>query len=164
MDKINPDDPGILTDLLTMFINACSDGFNNIQGYAIWLLASFIVIHIAWFGIKWALGTVDGFKEAIPRIMIISFFVFLINQYVYLIDVIFNSFIKAGLSAGNNTIATKELLDPSSILSKGFKASEPLWQSLFEGGFWGAIMDVPQAMIALLGSSIIVFAFLLIIK
>ena len=161
MSGLNPGDPAIISDLLVVFINACSEGFLNIQGYSLWLLSSFIGINIAWFGIKWALGAVDGFKEVVPRIMTISFFVLLINQYVYLIDVIFNSFIKVGLSAGNNTIAKADLLDPGSFIMKGFKATGPLWTSLLDGGVWGAFFNGPRTVITFIGSIFIILAFFL---
>lgn len=156
---MNPYSPTILTDLLTNFIHAFSLGFSNIYNYALYFVGALVTIEIAWFGIKWALGSADGVKELVPKIVTIGFFVFLTKQYVGIVDSILQSFVQAGLAAGNNRLSSAEFLDPAALMMHGFKASKPLWDSVFEGGVLATVFSGPRLGATLLCSLVLCISF-----
>ncbi len=122
-------DHNILTNLLTLFTNSASMGFDYLKFDAMRLMRFFIILDIAFFGAMMALGKSDIGSEAIKKLFYIGIYLWLIPNMHMVSNLIINIFTSAGLTAGGNAITTAEIFDPSAIIGIGFDATKPIFES-----------------------------------
>ncbi|WP_457819747.1 type IV secretion system protein, partial [Staphylococcus aureus] len=60
----------------------------------------------------------------------IGAFAFILNSFSTLSTIIFDSFAKAGLTAGGGTLSADDLLKPGRLAGTGFSAAWPLLQQV----------------------------------
>jgi type IV secretion system protein TrbL len=122
-------DAGILTSLMNDFRNVFTLGIGNIQASANWLLASLIVIDIVLVLLLKSDDT-DVLKLLIEKILFYGFFIYLVTNYRYLVNVVLKSFAYIGLKAGGNGISQAMLSDPSGISEYGVYLSQPIFNHI----------------------------------
>lgn len=143
-------DSSILTDILSAYVTGASQGFPIIQGYAHSLFYKLLIIEIMLFGIGLALGKIDFRTEIVAKILAIGFVQFLLFRYVWLIDVVRDGFLHAGLAASGNNLSIPEFLDPSSYVTSGFLKIASLMGEQFDRGIW-TYLNSPGAIWLLYG-------------
>ncbi len=117
----------LLTDLLREFIAVFSFGYARLLPDAMALLSLLAALEICLVGIWWAFGDGQGIEvDLLKRVLQIGFFVWVITNYAWLIEIIVGGFISVGEKAGG--MKTGELLtNPSAIVDYGFKATDPIF-------------------------------------
>lgn len=129
-------DSTILTDILGSLVNASSEGFPVIKGYAESIFAKLLIIELVLFGIGVALHRIDFKAELVAKVLAIGFAQFLLFRYVWLVDGLRDGFVTAGLAAGGDHLNTAEFLDPSAYISSGFDKVFSILEGRFEDGTW----------------------------
>src|SRR5689334_23210279 len=109
-------DSGVLTNLSHSFINVFSLGYGRILPDAQHLLSILAALEIFFAAIWWAFD--EGQKveaQLIKKILQVGFFVWLVTNYRWLVEVILQGFISTGEKAGGRPSDTL-LMDPSRII------------------------------------------------
>lgn len=118
----------LLTELLQDFASVITLGYGRLLPDAMSLLSILATLEIAFAGIWWALG--DGQKievELLRKIIQIGFFVWVVTNYQWLVEVIIGGFIHVGETAGGHTTGNL-LSNPSAIADYGFKVTKPIFE------------------------------------
>jgi len=124
-----------LTDLTNYFRDQCLAGMQNLTPEANFLIYVFGVFEIC---MMWGafFGDVDP-KDYIIKILKIGAFVFIVANWKEIsIDVFFESFKTAGLTASNTTTAA----DPSSVLNKGIFLTKDVLDAIIETSGWQTVL------------------------
>jgi type IV secretion system protein TrbL len=116
------EDTPIFTALLYNIVHIATLGYASLVPEALNLVQKFIIIELILLGIfSFALGeTVLITATAIKKLILIAFYIYLIKNFGWLSQILFKSFAKAGILAGNSEITLDDLFDPSAILEMGF--------------------------------------------
>jgi type IV secretion system protein TrbL len=123
----------ILTDTLTIFVNAFSAGWNNILPAVNYLIGALLAIELVLVGLFYALGGGDKLANVIKKLLYIGFWMWVVTSFPSLCRSFVFSLIQAGSMAGGNT--GHSLLDPSRIAGYGLDATIPLVDRLNNIGF-----------------------------
>jgi P-type conjugative transfer protein TrbL len=148
-------DASILTEVLGAYVKGASEGFPIIKDYALGVFNKLLIIEIVLFGIGVALGKIDFKTEIVAKVVAIGFVQFLLFRYVWLIDVMRDGFLSAGLAAANNNLSIPEFLDPSSYISSGFEQVSSIVGERFDHGLW-TYLSSPGAVWFLYGVALLV--------
>jgi type IV secretion system protein TrbL len=119
-------DTGILTATLNKFSSVISLGFASVLPDALHLMNYFVVIEIVVLGVFWALGKGDIIVDAIRKLTLIGFFLFVLSTMKTLAFAILQSFAKIGLAGGGGSVTANDLFDPSKIINFGLEACKPI--------------------------------------
>lgn len=125
-------DQNILTSVLTAFTENASLGYAYLVPDAMRLIRYFIIFEVALFGVVMSLGKTEITMEAIKKLFMIAFFLWLIPNMHMVSNMIIKNFASAGITAGGSAISQAEIFDPSAIVSMGLDATRPIFE---EGGF-----------------------------
>jgi type IV secretion system protein TrbL len=79
-----------------------------------------------------ALGKSDIGPEAIKKLFITAFSLWLITNMHWVTNMILRNFAHAGLVAGGSAITQAQIFDPSAIIGMGLDATQPIFE---DGGF-----------------------------
>ncbi len=125
-----PDDVGVLTYLLNIIRAVLIDGVGRTDDYALWLLRQFAIIETILFGILWALKKSDIVEAIFKKLMVFTFFLWLISNWSGFLTTLANTMAQWGFQIGNPAFAESVFRDPSSIAAMGLSVTEPLWTYL----------------------------------
>lgn len=125
-----PEDVGVLTYLLNVIREILINGIGRTDDYALWLLRQFAIIETVIFGILWALKKSDIVEAIFKKLMLFSFFLWLISNWLDFLTTLLNTMSQWGFAIGNPTFPTSLFLDPSQIAAMGIDVTEPLWTYL----------------------------------
>jgi len=153
-------DTGILTQTLNKFADACTLGYSSVLPDALHLLNYFVVIEIVVLGIFWALGKGDIIVDAIRKLTMIGFFLFVISHMATLAKAIFESFAKIGLTVSNAPVTVADLFDPSKIIDLGLDACRPIIDA--HSSLWEFFVVPYDSLIKLFACFIILLSYALI--
>ncbi len=134
MSKIDPSSPEVITGVLNEYLNIFSENFYYISKHAHELMWMLIIIEIVLLGMVIALGKQPTAVEFFSKILTIGIFLFLLGSYVWLLNTLFYSFLKAGLISSGDALSASETLDPASLFERGLKAAEPIWNDVEKTG------------------------------
>ncbi|PPT91420.1 P-type conjugative transfer protein TrbL [Xanthomonas theicola] len=140
-----PHDTGILTYLLNSFLHVFSLGFGNLKNAANSLLYLVGGIDLVLAALFWALRGDNVPVAFVRKILHIGFFLFLVASWPTLTATVLNGFVWAGKTAGGGT--TVSLQDPSSVISAGFDAVQPISNKVSElvaPHWWSALANMDQ--------------------
>jgi type IV secretion system protein TrbL len=150
-------DISFLTRSLHQFIAAFGSGFTNLQSTINALLATLVVIELALAGFWWALGGGAELGAVIKKLLYMTFWIYLVQEFPTLAKAFVTSLVQAGLTAGGGTITVSQILDPSALVGAGLDATEPLAQKLGEMGTF----DLADTLIFGLGYLTIMICFVI---
>ncbi|SPD72439.1 P-type conjugative transfer protein TrbL [uncultured Desulfobacterium sp.] len=145
----------VLTTTLTNFINAFTNGWNNIFPAVEWLTGSLLAIELVLVGLFWALGGGEKLAAVFRKIIFLGFWLWIVWNFPSLCHAFVQSLIQAGTIAGGG--AAPSLLDPSRIAGYGITATAPLATKLENIGF-----GLVDAIVIGWGYLLIMLAFLII--
>jgi len=124
-------DLNVIDQFMQAFIRYIDSGFGLLGGDVSFLSRTLIALDITLAGLFWALGGEDNvLGRLIRKIIYIGAFAFILNSFSTLSTIIFNSFAKAGLTAGGGTLSADDLLKPGRLAGTGFSAAWPLLQQV----------------------------------
>jgi type IV secretion system protein TrbL len=127
---------GILTEILNAHVAAFAGGFDRLRpamGTLFSLLASIDVLYL---GFLVLLDVEPPIKGGLRKLFAITTWAFLIQHFDTLAIEMVDSLTQAGLIAGGNGGANaREILNPSAILDLGFKATDPLTETISQLDF-----------------------------
>lgn len=124
----------MLTNILSHFVLSFSEGFGRVQPYAWGLLGTIAVIEMSLLGLFWKLSDTDArqlIASLVLKLLGIGFFVFILQSYIQVVDVLRDSFLAVGIKAGGSDKTIASFLDPSGIISMGLDVTKPLFEDLF---------------------------------
>lgn len=117
-------DTGILTTTLENFLTVFNAGIGKVQVDAQILLRILASLELIFVSLWWAYSGNDALGKLLRKILIISFFIWVIDYYGVILDWVIAGFTHTGESAAGASIATLE--DPSKIVDAGFKVCLPI--------------------------------------
>jgi type IV secretion system protein TrbL len=125
---MNLADVDFFNQLLLFFEDHCMFGYKALAPHAIALIMALGTIDIA---ATWTLYSGQlRMSEIISRVMKIGLFMFFIINFDKINQAILVSFQYAGLTAAGSAVGGSDILKPSTIITDGFKAIEPILSSL----------------------------------
>jgi type IV secretion system protein TrbL len=124
---------GLVTEIMNVFVEAFSGGFDRIRGAVSSLLYLLIAIEVGWFGILFLLGT-ESVSGGLKKLLTIGMWSFVALHFDEHALALVDSLVQAGLMAANSGgQSARSLLNPSAIMDAGFTAVHPLGQQLLNG-------------------------------
>jgi type IV secretion system protein TrbL len=124
---------GLVTEIMNVFVEAFSGGFDRIRGAVSSLLYLLIAIEIAWFGVLCLLG-MEAISSGLKKLLTIGMWSFVALHFDEHALALVDSLVHAGLmAAGSGGQSARSLLNPSAIMDAGFTAVHPLGQQLLNG-------------------------------
>lgn len=118
---------GTLTMILIGFKELFTEGVKNLQPYAISLMASLATIQVVYSQMMGLMEEKNPINILIQNILKIGLFVFFIENYTTLVDVVQRSFAEAGLIAGGRKITAQVATDPSYVSDMGGNLMEKIY-------------------------------------
>jgi type IV secretion system protein TrbL len=155
------DDLNVIDLFLETFISYIDGGFGLLTGDVAALTTILIGIDITLAGLFWALddrGIV--MVRLIKKVLYVGTFAFILSNFTFLADVIFQSFAGLGLNATNNGLSADDLLRPGRLAGIGFEAAWPLLQQARDMiTFTTFFENVIPALVLLFAWVIVILAF-----
>ena len=117
----------VIDTFLATFIAYIDTGFGLLAGDVAYLSTTLIVIDITLAGLFWAMSqNADVMAGLIKKVLYVGFFAFVIGNFSFLANVIFESFAELGVTAAGGTLTAADLLRPGFVAGVGFSAAQPL--------------------------------------
>jgi type IV secretion system protein TrbL len=118
---------GVIDNFLGTFTQYIDSGFGLVQDDVHWLAGVLIAIDITLAGLFWAMAPEeDVIARLIRKTLYIGLFTFIIGNFNFLAQVIFNSFAGLGIEAGGGTLTQVQLLQPGHYAQIGIDAGKPI--------------------------------------
>jgi type IV secretion system protein TrbL len=122
-------DFNVIDQFMQTFIHYIDSGFGLLNGDVGALTSILIALDVTIAALFWAMdGEANVIARLIKKVLYVGAFVFILNNFSNLANIIFNSFSTLGLQASNNTLTAQDLLRPGKLAGTGFQAAWPLLQ------------------------------------
>ncbi|MCR5869568.1 MULTISPECIES: P-type conjugative transfer protein TrbL [unclassified Sphingomonas] len=154
-------DLNVIDRFMADFIRYIDSGFGLLGPDIAFLTATLIGIDITLAGLFWAFTPdQDVLGRLLKKILYVGAFAFILSEFATLADIIFNSFARAGLTAGGGTISAEDLLRPGRLAGTGFSAAWPLLDQVAEMmGFVSFFENFLTIAVLLFAWAIVIIAF-----
>jgi len=117
-------------DLMVVFSNTVSGGFDALQGPINGVFGLMIVLVVALTGIQWAFSSNrEVLASGFGKVLLIGFFAYVINDWQSLAETIQKGFVELGLRAGGGSLPASEFLNPGAILEQGWRIVKALGET-----------------------------------
>ena len=121
------DDLNVIDQFTETFVNYIDSGFGLLTPDVAFLTTILIGIDITLAGLFWALADDKAVVPALIRkVLYVGAFAFILNNFSFLANVIFDSFAGLGLRATGSPISAADLMRPGFVAETGFAAAQPL--------------------------------------
>ncbi|MDE3115965.1 MAG: P-type conjugative transfer protein TrbL [Pseudomonadota bacterium] len=122
-------DLGVIDQFLQTFIRYIDSGFGLLSGNVAALSSILIALDVTIAGLFWALeGEANVLGRLIKKVLYVSAFAFIIDNFSSLATIIYKSFAGLGLQATGSALTPADLLRPGKLAGTGFQAAWPLLQ------------------------------------
>lgn len=157
------EDTGAIDRFLETFTSYIDSGFGLLGGEVAFLTSTLIVIDITLAGLFWAWGAdEDVLQRLVTKTLYIGFFAFLIGNFNWLAEIVFESFSGLGLKAGGSSLSAGELLQPGRVAQVGIDAGNPILEAAGElMGYISFFENFIQIMVLMIAWVIVLVAFFL---
>ena len=119
--------PQTANDLMTVFSNTVSAGFDALTGAVSGVFGLLIALVVAMTGIQWALSSNrEVLASGFAKVLLIGAFAYIINDWQGLSQTIWGGFIDLGLRAGGGSLSRGDFLNPGAILEQGWEIVKAL--------------------------------------
>jgi len=123
----------VIDRFLQTFITYIDSGFGLLAGDVAYLTTTLIAIDITLAGLFWALShNTDIIGALLKKVLYVGFFAYIIGNFSFLANIIFDSFAGLGITAGGGTLTADDLMRPGYVASIGFSAAQPLLTEIGE--------------------------------
>ena len=127
------DDLNIIDQFVATFTTYIDSGFGLLQPDVAFLTAILIGIDIVLAGLFWSLNRENNvLGQFLKKVLYVGAFAFILNNFTFLANVIFNSFAGLGLNATGGTLTAGDLLKPGFVANTGYTAAYPLLDEVGE--------------------------------
>ena len=117
-------------ELMVVFSNTISAGFDALQGSVNGVFGLLIALVVALTGIQWAMSpNREVLASGFGKVLLISAFAWLINDWQSLSETIYAGFIELGLTAGGGSLSRADFLNPGAILAQGWQIVKALGET-----------------------------------
>lgn len=117
-------------DLMVVFSNTVSAGFDALQGPISGLFGIIIALVVALTGIQWALSSNrEVLAAGFGKVLLIGFFAYVVNDWQSLAETIQRGFVDLGLRAGGGSLGRGDFLNPGAILQQGWEIVKALGET-----------------------------------
>ncbi len=122
---------GVVDRFLEVFTRYIDSGFGLLQGEVKWLAATLIVIDLVLAALFWAWAPDENVPaRLVKKVLFVGAFAFIINNWVNLARIVFESFAGLGLKASGTSLATADFLRPGRVAQVGLDAGKPILDSI----------------------------------
>lgn len=155
------DDLGIIDGFLATFSSYIDSGFGLLAPDVAYLTAFLVGIDIVLGGVFWAMGPENNILGTfVKKVLYVGFFAFVLNNFAFLSDIIFQSFAQLGLNASGSSLTAADLLRPGFVAGIGFTAAHPLLGEIGDlSGPVSFFANIAQIAVLFLAWLITLFAF-----
>lgn len=147
---------------LSTFIRYIDSGFGLVSGDVTSLAAILIGIDVTLAALFWAWGAnTDILQSLIKKTLYVGAFAFLLGNFAFLSQVIFDSFAGLGLEASAAGFTPADLLKPGLIAAEGMVASKPIFDHIGEiaPGIVEVFANFPEVILLILAGLIVMISF-----
>lgn len=117
-------------ELMVVFSNTVSAGFDALQGPINGVFGLMIVLVVALTGIQWMLSpNREILAGGFGKILLIGVFAYIINDWQSLAETLQVGFVDLGLTAGGGSLSRAEFLNPGAILQQGWEIVKALGET-----------------------------------
>ena len=121
------DDLNVVDRFTETFLTFIDSGFGLLGPDIGFLIRILVTVDIVLAGLAWALTTEgDVFAGLLRKVLYVGAFALILNNYEFLADIIFSSFVDLGLTASAAPIRPDDLLRPGFVASTGVTAAHPI--------------------------------------
>ena len=121
------DDLNVIDSFSETFVTYIESGFGLLGSDVAFLTTILISIDITLAGLFWAMAEDRSvIPSLIKKVLYVGAFAFIINNFSFLANVIFDSFAGLGLRATGSPIAADDLMRPGFVAGAGYEAAQPL--------------------------------------
>uniref|UniRef100_UPI00046456D6 P-type conjugative transfer protein TrbL n=1 Tax=Aliihoeflea sp. 2WW TaxID=1381123 RepID=UPI00046456D6 len=154
-------DVGVIDRFLSVFTSYIDSGFGLLGGEIAFLTTTLIVIDITLAGLFWAWGAdEDVLQRLIKKTLYIGFFAFIIGNFNWLANIVFESFSDLGLQAGGGSLSGTELLQPGRVAQVGIDAGTPILEAAGDlMGYLSFFENLIQIVVLMIAWAIVLVAF-----
>lgn len=139
---------GSLTNILHQLLGIFSLGQQGVAGSAFSLLTLLAGIELTLAALWWAITGRDGLVPLMRKILLLGFFVFVVQNYPTLLSIVVEGFIQTGKTASaNGGDALASVRDPSTIIDAGFFVALPILDHLKSFGDWDVLFHLHDIII-----------------
>lgn len=134
---------GSLTSILEKFLSIFKLGQQGVAIQAWNLLTTLAVIELILISLWWALTGQEALVALIRKILVIGFFVLVVQNYPVLLQSVVEGFIQTGKTAssvGGDALAT--IRDPSTIIDAGIVVALPMLDHLKSYSSWDVLSNL----------------------
>ncbi len=131
----------VIDHFLNVFSNYINSGFGLISPDVGFLVAVLIGIDATLAGLAWALGEDDAIQTLAKKVLYVGFFAFILNNWPFLTQLVFNSFAALGLKATGSSLSYANFLQPGRLAQAGVQGADVLLSQIqrlagFPDFFW----------------------------
>ena len=117
-------------DLMVVFSDTVSAGFDALQGAVNGVFGLLIVLVVALTGLQWALSSNrEVLAAGFGKVLLIGAFAYLINDWQQLSETLYVGFLELGLTASGGSLSRAEFLNPGAVLQQGWEIVRALGET-----------------------------------
>ena len=133
--------PSIIDHFLNVFSEYISSGFGLIAPDMGFLVVVLIGIDATLAGLAWALGEDNVIQAFAKKVLYVGFFAFILNNWQFLAQIVFESFAGLGLKATGSSLTYAQFLHPGLLAQAGVQGADVLLSQIqrlagFPNIFW----------------------------
>jgi type IV secretion system protein TrbL len=122
--------PETSNELMVVFSNTVSAGFNALQGAVNGVFGLMIVLVVTLTAIQWMLSpNREVLASGFGKVLVIGFFAYVINDWHALSETLYAGFIGLGLTAGGSSLSQADFLNPGAIIQQGWEIVKALGET-----------------------------------
>jgi type IV secretion system protein TrbL len=122
---------GVIDQFLSTFTTYIDSGFGLVQGEVGFIATTLIAIDLTLAALFWSWGADENIMaRLVKKTLFVGMFVYLINNWNALAQIVFQSFSGLGLKASGSSLSASEFLQPGRIAQVGLDAGRPLLTSI----------------------------------
>jgi type IV secretion system protein TrbL len=154
-------DTGVIDRFLEVFTRYIDSGFGLLGSEVAFIATTLIVIDVTLAALFWSWGADDDIMaRLIKKTLFVGVFAYLISNWNYLAQVVFESFAGIGLKASGTGFSTADLLRPGKVAQTGLDAGRPLLESISDlMGYWSFFENFIQIACMLFAWVLVLLAF-----
>lgn len=146
---------------LATFTRYIDSGFGLISGDITSLAAILITIDVTLAALFWAWGGADIIQSLVKKTLYVGAFAFIFGNFARLSQLVFDSFVRLGLTASAAPFGPADLVRPGMVAAEGLGASKPIFDHIGQIApgpveFFG---NLPEVILLVLSGIIVIGAF-----
>jgi type IV secretion system protein TrbL len=154
-------DTGVIDRFLEVFTRYIESGFGLLGSEVAFIATTLIIIDVTLAALFWSWGADDDIMaRLIKKTLFVGVFAYLISNWNYLAQIVFESFAGIGLKASGTGFSTADLLRPGKVAQTGLDAGRPLLESISDlMGYWSFFENFIQIACMLFAWVLVLLAF-----